>query len=181
MAEKEPERKVEPVERQVPASQPVSPSPVQGSGTAFEVVKLTDPVNERDRDPSGATVRTTGRTSTNSAGFVDLDRLVRKLGQDPATFALLYGVSLEKKQIALYPVDGKTAGAVPVRHDAQRMSTTIYLKSLFKQFPSLVPQTRQQCHLFRDVDADGKECLVLALATALDKPKSREKKGGAKA
>lgn len=144
------------------------PQPL-GSGTAFRRVKVSTPVNEPDRDPAGCTVSTTGLTQTNAAGFLLVEGLARKLGLDPATFALEYGVSEEKKQVAIYPVDAMTGGAAPVRRNKGRTVLTIYLKPVFKESPELRVKSKQQCGMFLDVDAEGDECVVLTLGTALNK------------
>lgn len=144
------------------------PEPV-GSGTSFRRIKVTTPIIEPDRDPPGCTVSPTGLTQTNTAGTLLVEGLARKLGLDPATFTLEYGISEEKKQIALYPVHGQTAGAVPVRRSKGRTLLTLYLKPVFVEAPSLRVKSRQQCSMFLDLDAEGNECIVLPLGTALTK------------
>ncbi|MFZ5828308.1 MAG: hypothetical protein ACOY94_28720 [Bacillota bacterium] len=144
------------------------PQPL-GTGTAFERITADTPVHAPDRDPARATVSPTGLTHTNTEGTLLVEGLARKLGLDPNTFALVYGASEEKKQVALYPVDAKTGGAVGVRRSKARTVLTIYLKPVFKKKPALRVSTKQQCGMFLDVDAEGNDCIVLTLGTALTK------------
>lgn len=142
----------------------------KGSGTVFTRVKVTEPVTEPDRDPPGCEVTSTGLSRSNTGGFRITLQLVRELGLDPETFAMEYGVSEEKRQIALYPVAATTGGAVAVRKDMERGRLTFYLKPVFKKHPKLKVQRRQQCNMFQDIDSEGEQCIVLALGVALDKP-----------
>lgn len=150
-----------------------------GSGKVFERFVLTQPIHEAERDPAGALVSTTGLSKANTGGYELVEALVIGMGLDPASFALMCGVNLEDRQVALYPVDGKTAGALPVRRNARRKEMTLYLQPVFKRYKELKPTVRQQGGLFLDLDADGEECVVLALNTGLDKPvvKRKEKNG----
>lgn len=182
MADQDPEKKAEPklppFAAQAPAVQPLASVPVTGgSGTTFQRVKLTQPLTEPDRDPPNCLVSPTGLTKTNTGGFQVVEGLALRLGLD-ATFALDYGVNLEKRQVALYPVHGQTAGATPVRRYPKEQLLTIYLKHLFKKYPSLAPRIRQQCSLYLDRDSTGAECVVLALGTGLDKPVVSKNKNG---
>lgn len=163
-----------PPEAQIPRPQPSDDD--AEDGTEFEAFYLDEPHNERDRDAPGSLVSPSGRTKTNSGGHIIFTELARNAGEDPENFALNYGVSLAKKQISFYATSRQTAGAVPLRRYMDRNLTILYLKPLFKKYPSLRVQVRKQCDLKLTKDSKGRECVVLALATGLEKPIRRRQK-----
>jgi len=173
----EPTANAQPHPFQIPEVSPKptvpNPSDVIPAGTHFERFTITEPLTVPERDPAGALVTRTGRSTTNANGAQLLRALALKQGLDPENFALEYGVALAEKRVSLYPVDRQKAGVAAILQDSTRNEIVFHLGPIFRKHPALGPDVRKQCDMALTVDAKGVECVALALGTGVTKPVRR--------
>lgn len=122
---------------------------------------------QKQRSPESGTVRETGIIRLNMGGTDLMDELARAEKLDREKYSFRYGLDVERRLVAVYPVPHDTDGSAPVRRHKGKNYIVLDLGNLFKRYPSLIIAREVTCPAMKDVDANGKECMILSLQNAV--------------
>lgn len=146
------------------------------SNLKFTPVTVTMSVGQVERDPAGGVIHPTGRLPLNIEGTMAWNQVARDSGIDPREAGVWFGVIEESKLVGAYAVPATSQAAkAGIRRDEKRKSATLYLGSVFAEYPSLRVEGKRAISVGADVDADGRPCLVIALNSTLPSRKGQSR------
>lgn len=128
----------------------------------FEEVTADETPASQRRAPKGGTAQPTGPFVMNTNGSNEVRDLIREQGLDPETVMALYRANPKTRVVAMFLVEPNTPNAKAFRLNSDQRTYTLYLHSVYEQYPSLRPVTKMKVSVSRGV-VKGRPCLFINL------------------